>query len=137
MFCLLMNTVIVVLIVCFVSGLQYELREVTNNRLWSVQPVPHVPQGERAWQGPVSAATAMSSGGAGVASPAAPAQARTPAAPKRPVRRGGKAPPDRPQRVLFCLHLKNPIRKMCIDVIEWKYPFSLIDIYTIFRSILI
>lgn len=43
---------------------------------------------------------------------------------KRPVRRGGKAPPDRPQRALFCLTLKNPIRKLCIDVVEWKYPFS-------------
>lgn len=42
---------------------------------------------------------------------------------KRPVRRGGKPPPDRPQRALFCLPLKNPIRKLCIDVVEWKYPF--------------
>lgn len=42
---------------------------------------------------------------------------------KRPVRRGGKPPPDRPQRALFCLALKNPIRKLCIDVVEWKYPF--------------
>lgn len=42
---------------------------------------------------------------------------------KRPARRGGKAVPDRPLRALFCLPLKNPVRKMCIDVIEWKYPF--------------
>lgn len=43
------------------------------------------------------------------------------AAPKRPVRRG-KPPPDRPKRVLFCLDLKNPLRKLCIDIVEWKYP---------------
>lgn len=46
-----------------------------------------------------------------------------PAGPKRPVRRGGKAQPDRPARVLFCLGLKNPLRKLCIDIVEWKYPF--------------
>lgn len=45
-----------------------------------------------------------------------------PQPPKRPVRRGAKPPPDRPQRALFCLTLKNPLRKMCIDVVEWKYP---------------
>ncbi|CAH1955630.1 unnamed protein product [Acanthoscelides obtectus] len=44
--------------------------------------------------------------------------------PKRPARRSGKPPPDRPQRALFCLYLKNPIRKLCIDVVEWKYPFK-------------
>ena len=46
--------------------------------------------------------------------------------PKRPIRRGAKPPPDRPQRALFCLSLKNPVRKMCIDVVEWKYPFCMI-----------
>lgn len=43
---------------------------------------------------------------------------------KRPVRRGVKPPPERPQRALFFFTLKNPVRKMCIDVIEWKYPFD-------------
>lgn len=42
---------------------------------------------------------------------------------KRPVRRPGKQLPDRPQRALCCLSLKNPLRKLCINVIEWKYPF--------------
>jgi len=47
---------------------------------------------------------------------------------KRPVRRGGKPPPDRPVRALFCLALTNPLRKMCISVVEWKYPFcSFVD----------
>lgn len=122
----------------FFSGLQYELRETnnsnSNNRFWSVQPIPYVPEEPApAWQAPVSASTtcataaaaaaAMSGVGAGVSS-AGQVAARAPAAPKRPVRRGGKAPPDRPQRVLFCLYLKNPIRKLCIDVVEWKYPFK-------------
>ena len=29
----------------------------------------------------------------------------------------------RPRRALFCLNLKNPVRKLCIRVVEWKYPF--------------
>ncbi|XP_066996688.2 muscle calcium channel subunit alpha-1 isoform X2 [Anabrus simplex] len=52
---------------------------------------------------------------------------------KRPVRRGGKPPPDRPQRALFCLPLKNPIRKLCIDVVEWK-PFEYLILLTIFAN---
>lgn len=44
---------------------------------------------------------------------------------KRP-RRGIKQPPDRPQRALFLFTLKNPIRKICISVVEWKYPFAFI-----------
>ncbi|KAG5899700.1 hypothetical protein JTB14_030094 [Gonioctena quinquepunctata] len=113
--------------------LQYELRESSNNRFWSVQPVSHAGGGGCAWQGPISAtATAMSTVGAGVASPGQ-VGVRTPTAPKRPVRRGGKAPPDRPQRALFCLYLKNPIRKLCIDVVEWK-PFEWLILLTIFAN---
>ncbi|XP_033357832.1 muscle calcium channel subunit alpha-1 isoform X6 [Bombus vosnesenskii] len=52
---------------------------------------------------------------------------------KRPARRGGKAVPDRPLRALFCLPLKNPVRKMCIDVIEWK-PFEWLILMTIFAN---
>jgi len=29
----------------------------------------------------------------------------------------------RPPRALFCLTLKNPVRKLFIDIVEWKYPF--------------
>ncbi|CAG5115978.1 unnamed protein product, partial [Candidula unifasciata] len=29
----------------------------------------------------------------------------------------------RPVRALFCLTLKNPLRKFCIQVVEYKYPF--------------
>jgi len=28
----------------------------------------------------------------------------------------------RPPRALFCLTLKNPVRKLFIDIVEWKYP---------------
>ncbi len=28
----------------------------------------------------------------------------------------------RPPRALFCLSLKNPFRKLCISIVEWKYP---------------
>lgn len=30
----------------------------------------------------------------------------------------------RPVRALFCLSLTNPIRKLCIRVVEWKYPLN-------------
>ncbi|XP_019884382.1 muscle calcium channel subunit alpha-1 isoform X3 [Camponotus floridanus] len=55
------------------------------------------------------------------------------AAQKRPVRRGGKPPPDRPVRALFCLALTNPLRKMCISVVEWK-PFEWLILMTIFAN---
>ncbi|XP_075219333.1 ca[2+]-channel protein alpha[[1]] subunit D isoform X3 [Lycorma delicatula] len=79
-----------------------------------------------AWQTALSA-TAMS-----VAAGAAAAN-NNKQAPKRPVRRGGKPPPDRPQRALFCLTLKNPVRKLCIDVVEWK-PFEWLILLTIFAN---
>lgn len=45
------------------------------------------------------------------------------AASKRPVRRTGvKVQPERPVRALYCLGLKNPLRKLCITIVEWKYP---------------
>lgn len=30
----------------------------------------------------------------------------------------------RPPRALFCLTLQNPLRKACISIVEWKYPFQ-------------
>ena len=66
--------------------------------------------------------------GAGAASVVGQAAVKA-SAPKRPARRGGKAAPDRPVRALFFLSLKNPVRKMCIDVVEWKYPFYYNTIY--------
>ncbi|XP_031641038.1 voltage-dependent calcium channel type D subunit alpha-1-like isoform X3 [Contarinia nasturtii] len=60
-------------------------------------------------------------------------QSTTPAPPKRPVRRGGKAQPERPVRALFCLGLKNRIRKVCIEIVEWK-TFEYIILLTIFAN---
>ena len=56
------------------------------------------------------------------ASGALPSQQSTQQAPKKSTRKLPKAP-ERAQRVLFCLDLKNPIRKKCIEIVEWKYPF--------------
>lgn len=50
--------------------------------------------------------------------------------PRRPV---GKPPENRPARALFCLGLKNPLRKICIDVVEWK-PFEWFILLTIFAN---
>ncbi|XP_051160359.1 muscle calcium channel subunit alpha-1 isoform X2 [Leptopilina boulardi] len=70
--------------------------------------------------------------GAGAASVAGQAAVKA-SAPKRPARRGGKAASDRPVRALFFLTLKNPLRKMCIDVVEWK-PFEWLILMTIFAN---
>ncbi|VEL30762.1 unnamed protein product, partial [Protopolystoma xenopodis] len=42
---------------------------------------------------------------------------------KRPHARSQSAN-TRPERALFCLTLRNPIRKLCINIVEWKYPFN-------------
>jgi len=62
-----------------------------------------------------------------------PNAAAAPAPPKRPVRRGGKPMPDRPVSALFCMGLKNPLRKICIDIVEWK-PFEYLILLTIFAN---
>ncbi|KAH1185890.1 hypothetical protein KIL84_018639 [Mauremys mutica] len=36
----------------------------------------------------------------------------------------GTTTATRPPRALLCLTLKNPIRRACISIVEWKYPFS-------------
>lgn len=43
--------------------------------------------------------------------------------PRKQARPRGKPQPERPKRSLFCLGLKNPLRKLCYDIVEWKYPF--------------
>ncbi|XP_062707905.1 muscle calcium channel subunit alpha-1 isoform X1 [Aedes albopictus] len=69
-----------------------------------------------------------------VASEAGIANTTIPVAPKKPVRRAGVKPqPDRPVRALFCLTLKNPLRKLCIDIVEWK-PFEYLILLTIFAN---
>ncbi|XP_076316388.1 muscle calcium channel subunit alpha-1-like isoform X2 [Tachypleus tridentatus] len=51
---------------------------------------------------------------------------------KRPVRKGPKIV-ERPVRALMCLSLKNPLRKVCIDFVEWK-PFEYLILLTIFAN---
>ncbi|CAL4062820.1 unnamed protein product, partial [Meganyctiphanes norvegica] len=71
-----------------------------------------------AWQQALSGATSMSQG-----------QRKRPP-PRRPI---GKAPENRPVRALMCMGLKNPIRKLCIDIVEWK-PFEWFILLTIFAN---
>lgn len=59
---------------------------------------------------------------------------RPQAPPKKPVRRAGVKPtPDKEPCVLFCLTTKNPFRKFCIDIVEWK-PFEYLILLTIFAN---
>ncbi|XP_047516358.1 muscle calcium channel subunit alpha-1 isoform X6 [Pieris napi] len=58
---------------------------------------------------------------------------QVPVAPRKPARRGLKVQPERPKRALFCLTLKNPLRKLCIDIVEWK-PFEWMILTTIFAN---
>lgn len=34
----------------------------------------------------------------------------------------GSTPATRPPRALLCLTLRNPLRRACISIVEWKYP---------------
>jgi hypothetical protein len=36
---------------------------------------------------------------------------------------------DHPKRVLFCLDLNNPFRKLCIKFVEWKYVIIITSLY--------
>uniref|UniRef100_A0A8K9V4Y2 Voltage-dependent L-type calcium channel subunit alpha n=1 Tax=Oncorhynchus mykiss TaxID=8022 RepID=A0A8K9V4Y2_ONCMY len=49
--------------------------------------------------------------------------------PKKPI----NTAPTRPPRALLCLTLKNPIRRACISIVEWK-PFEIIILMTIFAN---
>ncbi|XP_042526427.1 voltage-dependent L-type calcium channel subunit alpha-1C-like [Dipodomys spectabilis] len=39
----------------------------------------------------------------------------------KPKKQGGTTA-TRPPQALLCLTLKNPIRRACISIVEWKYP---------------
>ncbi|KAM4038273.1 voltage-dependent L-type calcium channel subunit alpha-1C [Anomaloglossus baeobatrachus] len=45
----------------------------------------------------------------------------------------GATTTTRPPRALLCLTLKNPIRRACISIVEWK-PFEIIILLTIFAN---
>uniref|UniRef100_A0A8D8A3M3 Voltage-dependent L-type calcium channel subunit alpha n=4 Tax=Culex pipiens TaxID=7175 RepID=A0A8D8A3M3_CULPI len=103
------------------------------------------------WQATLKSTTAMSQAaapmdqsGPGIASTGIDSQSEPPkgavggvtipVTQKKPVRRAGvKVQPDRPARALFCLTLKNPLRKLCIDIVEWK-PFEYLILLTIFAN---
>lgn len=80
----------------------------------------------------------LDTGGAmDVGAPPGPVEAEPPAEKKesmmdkKPVRRiGAKPPPDRAPRAIYCFSLKNPIRKKCLQIVEWK-PFEFLILITI------
>jgi len=45
-------------------------------------------------------------------------------------RAGAKPPPDRAPRSIYCFSLKNPLRKRCLEFVEWK-PFEFLILFTI------
>ncbi|CAG4985227.1 unnamed protein product [Colias eurytheme] len=53
--------------------------------------------------------------------------------PKKQARARGKPQPEKPKRSLLCLGLKNPLRKLCYDIVEWK-PFEYMILTTIFAN---
>ncbi|XP_026333679.1 muscle calcium channel subunit alpha-1-like, partial [Hyposmocoma kahamanoa] len=53
--------------------------------------------------------------------------------PRKQARPRGKPMPERPKRSLFCLGLKNPLRVLCYDIVEWK-PFEYMILTTIFAN---
>ncbi|KAI5731844.1 hypothetical protein M8J77_017058 [Diaphorina citri] len=93
-----------------------DLIKLSYNELTEIRPL------STAWQSALSGANMSVTNNTATADQLGVIKPQPP--PKRPIRRAGKPPPDRPQRALFCLTLKNPLRKMCIDVVEWKYPLS-------------
>ncbi|KAH9628916.1 hypothetical protein HF086_006285 [Spodoptera exigua] len=62
-----------------------------------------------------------------------PTLAATTPAPRKQARPRGKPQPEKPKRSLFCLGLKNPLRKLCYDIVEWK-PFEYMILTTIFAN---
>lgn len=72
---------------------------------------------------PPTTAGAPATGATAAAAADAAAAAAAAAAKRKAMSRRGKPPPERPPRALLCLSLTNPVRKLCISVVEWKYPF--------------
>ncbi len=107
-----------------------------SSRSGSPQPPPVTPQASTATDSAVSTAgTAqaaadkpkpLSSGWSTALAAAGVAATMSAAANKRrtnPRNQRNQNLNPRPPRALFCLSLKNPVRKLCISIVEWKYPF--------------
>ncbi|KZS09199.1 Voltage-dependent calcium channel type D subunit alpha-1 [Daphnia magna] len=57
----------------------------------------------------------------------AAAAAAAAAAKRKAMSRRGKPPPERPQRALFCLSLTNPVRKLCISVVDYCIGYNILN----------
>ena len=78
-------------------------------------PVNHAPEAPPPAP-PTSLAAAVAATGS---APATPAKPRPPRVNPRKVNPNLN---PRPPRALFCLSLTNPVRKLCIQIVEYKYP---------------
>uniref|UniRef100_H2UWT8 Voltage-dependent L-type calcium channel subunit alpha n=1 Tax=Takifugu rubripes TaxID=31033 RepID=H2UWT8_TAKRU len=79
-----------------------------------------------------SGGAGLGSGGGGPISTASSTQRKRQhysSKPKKPTTTTATRPP----RALLCLTLKNPIRRACISIVEWK-PFEIIILMTIFAN---
>ncbi|KAJ8008809.1 hypothetical protein DPEC_G00082280 [Dallia pectoralis] len=90
----------------------------------------HIPSGPGAaltWQAAIEAARQakqMGSAGAPISTVSSTQRKRQhyTTKPKKPTSTAATRPP----RALLCLTLKNPIRRACISIVEWKYPLVLL-----------
>lgn len=70
-----------------------------------------------------SGGTGLGSGGGGPISTASSTQRKRQHYSSKP-KKQTTTTATRPPRALLCLTLKNPIRRACISIVEWKYPFT-------------
>uniref|UniRef100_A0A6Q2Y1G3 Voltage-dependent L-type calcium channel subunit alpha n=1 Tax=Esox lucius TaxID=8010 RepID=A0A6Q2Y1G3_ESOLU len=97
----------------------------------------HIPSGPGAaltWQAAIEAARQakqMGNAGAPISTASSTQRKRQhyTTKPKKPTSTAATRPP----RALLCLTLKNPIRRACISIVEWK-PFEIIILMTIFAN---
>ncbi|XP_047192523.1 voltage-dependent L-type calcium channel subunit alpha-1C isoform X7 [Scophthalmus maximus] len=78
------------------------------------------------------AAAGLGSGGGGPISTASSTQRKRQHYSSKP-KKQTTTTATRPPRALLCLTLKNPIRRACISIVEWK-PFEIIILMTIFAN---
>ncbi|XP_029317625.1 voltage-dependent L-type calcium channel subunit alpha-1C [Cottoperca gobio] len=79
-----------------------------------------------------SVGAALGSGGGGPISTASSTQRKRQHYSSKP-KKQTTTTATRPPRALLCLTLKNPIRRACISIVEWK-PFEIIILMTIFAN---
>lgn len=75
-----------------------------------------------------SGGAGLGSGGGGPISTASSTQRKRQhysSKPKKPTTTTATRPP----RALLCLTLKNPIRRACISIVEWKYPLRTMNVW--------